>query len=264
MMPVVSASITEGEWRAWDEEFNLKPKSLNALALEGHWVLDGLDADARDHVEHLVPPVPRFILIKLLARSLPAQAGDPVERDGGAPRAVAADRGGPDMGGRVTRWLPAEASVETEVMATPSQVWEVLTDVTRVGEWSHECHTARWLPGHDSARVGAQFAGRNRNGPVRWGRRCTITEVEPERRLVYRTRGGAAAGLDRVELRARADILRRARGSGSPSRLMQHATAHRADDPGDPAVAPRPTSRSRRPTWFGSARSPPGGWLPAR
>ncbi len=67
MMPVVSASITEGEWRAWDEEFNLKPKKLNALALEGHWVLDGLDADARDHVEHLVPPVPRFILIKLLA-----------------------------------------------------------------------------------------------------------------------------------------------------------------------------------------------------
>ena len=94
------------------------------------------------------------------------------------------------MGGRVTRWLPPQASVETEVMATPSQVWEVLTDVTRVGEWSHECHTARWLPGHDSARVGAQFAGRNRNGPVRWGRHCTITEVEPERRLVYRTRGG--------------------------------------------------------------------------
>ena len=94
------------------------------------------------------------------------------------------------MGDRVTRWLPSQASVETEVVATPNQVWDVLTDVTRVGEWSHECHTARWLPGHDGARVGAQFVGRNRSGPLRWGRRCTITELDPERRLVYRTQGG--------------------------------------------------------------------------
>jgi hypothetical protein len=66
MMPVVSQSITEGEWRAWDEEYNLKPKGLNALAMEGHWVLDGLDDVSRNHVEHLVPPVPRFILLTLM------------------------------------------------------------------------------------------------------------------------------------------------------------------------------------------------------
>jgi hypothetical protein len=35
MMPVVSRSITGGEWRARDEEFNLKPKSLRDLADEG-------------------------------------------------------------------------------------------------------------------------------------------------------------------------------------------------------------------------------------
>jgi hypothetical protein len=68
MMPVVSASITEGEWRAWDEQFNLKPKGLTALAEQGHWVLDGLDDQSSAHVKHLVPPIPRFILIKLLAR----------------------------------------------------------------------------------------------------------------------------------------------------------------------------------------------------
>jgi hypothetical protein len=66
MMPVVSESITAGEWRAWDEEFNLKPKGLTALAEEGHWVIDGLDDQSREHVEHLVPPVPRFVLLKLL------------------------------------------------------------------------------------------------------------------------------------------------------------------------------------------------------
>jgi uncharacterized protein YndB with AHSA1/START domain len=86
--------------------------------------------------------------------------------------------------------LPWEAEMVAEVEATPQQVWEVLSDVTRVGEWSHECHTATWLPGHTSAVVGAQFAGSNRQGLMRWGRLCTITEVEPERLLVYRTGGG--------------------------------------------------------------------------
>jgi Hemerythrin HHE cation binding domain len=66
MMPVVSQSITEGEWRTWDEEFNLKPKGIRALADEGHWVIDGLDPASRDHVEHLLPPIPRFVLINLL------------------------------------------------------------------------------------------------------------------------------------------------------------------------------------------------------
>ena len=66
MMPVVSESITVAEWDWYNEEFNLKPKGMRHLAMEGHWVLDGLDEDGRDHVEHLVPPVPRFVLIKLM------------------------------------------------------------------------------------------------------------------------------------------------------------------------------------------------------
>jgi hemerythrin-like domain-containing protein len=66
MMPVVSASITEGEWRAWDQEHNLKPKGMLTLAEEGHWLIDGLDDRSREHVVHLVPPVPRFILVRLL------------------------------------------------------------------------------------------------------------------------------------------------------------------------------------------------------
>ncbi len=31
-----------------------------------------------------------------------------------------------------------ESSVD--VAATPAQVWSVLAEPTRVGEWSHECH----------------------------------------------------------------------------------------------------------------------------
>ena len=91
----------------------------------------------------------------------------------------------------MARWkLIWEAQVEADVEAAPQQVWDVLSDVPRVGEWSHECHTATWLDGHREATVGAQFAGNNKAGMSRWRRRCTVTESEPAQLLAYRTSGG--------------------------------------------------------------------------
>ena len=63
--------------------------------------------------------------------------------------------------------------------AAPAAVWEVLRDVTRVGEWSHECRTAAWLDGATEAAPGARFRGRNRAGMFRWGRVCEIVTADP-------------------------------------------------------------------------------------
>lgn len=79
---------------------------------------------------------------------------------------------------------------EVVVDASPEQVWEVLTDVTRIGEWSHECHEAHWVDGSTGPTVGARFRGRNRAGLVRWGRPCEVTALDPGRRFVYSTDGG--------------------------------------------------------------------------
>jgi len=81
-----------------------------------------------------------------------------------------------------------EGSVEVEVPAAPDAVWSVLSDVTRIGEWSHECRDGAWLD-EPPARTGARFRGRNRNGPARWGRVCVVTEWDPPRRFAYRTEG---------------------------------------------------------------------------
>ena len=62
----------------------------------------------------------------------------------------------------------------------------VVADITRVGEWSHECQGARWLGGATAATPGAQFRGRNRSGLIRWGRKCEIVTAQP-RELVWRT-----------------------------------------------------------------------------
>jgi hypothetical protein len=63
-MPVVSASITEAEWRHWDQKYNVRGKSLGRLAAEGHWLMDGLDEARYLKLVSLVPaPVP-FVVEK--------------------------------------------------------------------------------------------------------------------------------------------------------------------------------------------------------
>ena len=68
-MPVVSRTISNGEWRAIEQKYNLKPKSLSELGFEGHWLLDGIDDDGHDVVVHTVPAIPRFILLHGFGRS---------------------------------------------------------------------------------------------------------------------------------------------------------------------------------------------------
>lgn len=66
MMPVVSACVSQREWDDWNQRVNVEPKPLTYLAEEGHWVLDNLDEAGRGHTLALVPPVPRFVLVRLL------------------------------------------------------------------------------------------------------------------------------------------------------------------------------------------------------
>jgi uncharacterized protein YndB with AHSA1/START domain len=80
-----------------------------------------------------------------------------------------------------------KSRVAVVVDATVPQVWEVISDVTRIGEWSHECHGARWLGNADGPSPGVRFRGRNRAGWARWGRTCEITTVDPPRQIVWLT-----------------------------------------------------------------------------
>ena len=68
-MPVVSATLTNDEWHAFEQTYNIKPKSLSQLGFEGHWLIDSVDPEGYDVVVHAVPAVPRFILLHGFARS---------------------------------------------------------------------------------------------------------------------------------------------------------------------------------------------------
>lgn len=79
----------------------------------------------------------------------------------------------------------AQASVD--LAAPVDSVWALVTDVTRVGEWSVECRGCDWLDGVTEARPGAQFRGRNRRNGTRWSRICVVDVVEPGRRFAWHT-----------------------------------------------------------------------------
>jgi hypothetical protein len=79
-------------------------------------------------------------------------------------------------------------SVELVVPAGPEALYGVVSDVTRIGERSPECHAAHWLPGAQAGALGAVFRGSNRAGwAARWSRRCQVVVADPGRAFAFRT-----------------------------------------------------------------------------
>ena len=71
--------------------------------------------------------------------------------------------------------------------ATPSEIWAVVSDVSRIGEWSHECRSGAWLGDAVGAKVGARFVGTNRLGRYTWSRTNEIITADAPHVLAWRT-----------------------------------------------------------------------------
>jgi hypothetical protein len=84
------------------------------------------------------------------------------------------------------RGVQKSGRVAVAVDADIDAVWDVVRDVTRVGEWSHGCFGASWIGDAGTPAPGARFRGRNRSGVFRWSRVCEIVHADPYR-LVWRT-----------------------------------------------------------------------------
>lgn len=72
-------------------------------------------------------------------------------------------------------------SVTVHMEAPADRIWDLLSDVTRIGRYSPETFEAEWLDGATGPSVGARFRGhvkRNGRGPVYWTT-CTVVECEP-------------------------------------------------------------------------------------
>jgi len=78
--------------------------------------------------------------------------------------------------------------ISRDIAADPAAVYGAIADVTRMGEWSEECHRCEWLDGADTAVVGATFDGHNRNGDKEWVTNATVIEAEPGRSFAFECR----------------------------------------------------------------------------
>jgi uncharacterized protein YndB with AHSA1/START domain len=71
--------------------------------------------------------------------------------------------------------------VSLRMAAPPERVWALVSDVTRIGEFSPETFEARWTRGSTGPEVGASFKGhvkRNGVGPTYWSP-CQVTKCVP-------------------------------------------------------------------------------------
>ena len=74
--------------------------------------------------------------------------------------------------------FPQQGSASIEIRAAPEIVWELVADITRMGEWSPECRRAEWEDGATGPAVGAHFHGYNRAGSFEWDVPGIVTECE--------------------------------------------------------------------------------------
>jgi Polyketide cyclase / dehydrase and lipid transport len=75
---------------------------------------------------------------------------------------------------------------------TPDEVWRLVSDVTRTGEWSPENTGGRWRGGAVGPAVGARFQGSNRNGIFYWRTTAVVIAADVGRRFAFDV---SAAGI---------------------------------------------------------------------
>lgn len=73
---------------------------------------------------------------------------------------------------------PGVDEVSLRIDAPADRLYDLVSDIRRMGEWSPENTGGRWLGGATGPAVGARFLGWNRHGPFRWFTRCTVTRAD--------------------------------------------------------------------------------------
>src|SRR5262245_16366759 len=78
-----------------------------------------------------------------------------------------------------------KSEVSLVVDALPDVVYGVVSDVTRMGEWSPETTKCVWLDGATGPAVGARFKGTNKRGFISWATKPTVIAADPGREFAF-------------------------------------------------------------------------------
>lgn len=84
------------------------------------------------------------------------------------------------------------ASHAAVIAADPEDLYNMVSDITRTGEWSPVCTGGQWDEGA-APRPGSWFTGRNKAGTYEWTTRCQVTVASHGHDFGFVV-GGAADG----------------------------------------------------------------------
>ena len=187
-------SLSRG--RRWEAAAAVERMRRSLRSLRGQ--RDGLRLDPAD---------PAGALAAVIAETaesfdLGARRWDVLER-AGVPRprlAGRARRGSTGLtvpgGWRYARRM--RGSVTVHMAAPAGRVWDLVSDITRVREFSPETFEAEWLGGASGPAAGARFRGhvrRNGRGPVYWTV-CTVTACVPGREFAFAVAGPGGSTIN--------------------------------------------------------------------
>lgn len=91
------------------------------------------------------------------------------------------------------RWWLTQDSVSLEIDADAGTLYEMVSDLSRIGEWSPECEGVKWVGEVDVPAEGSEFVGQNAVGPgrrIRYKRHGTVLKAEPGRAFSFITDEG--------------------------------------------------------------------------
>ena len=103
-----------------------------------------------------------------------------------------------------------EFSDSVAVALAPEELYALVSDVTRIGEWSPVCKACWWDDPAAGAVVGAWFTGRNVLPERTWETRSQVVAAEPGREFAWEVKNGWVRWGVSVE------------PDGAGSRLTQH------------------------------------------
>jgi uncharacterized protein YndB with AHSA1/START domain len=87
-------------------------------------------------------------------------------------------------------------SVSRDINAAADDLWAMVSDITRMSEWSPENEGGEWLAPATAAQPGAKFRGRNRRGKRSWKTVGTVLEADPGRVFSFQAGVGPAKIAD--------------------------------------------------------------------
>lgn len=83
--------------------------------------------------------------------------------------------------------IPTTGQERIEISAPPEVVYDLISDMSRMGEWSLECRRCEWVGTNEGPAVGAQFVGHNQVGPYKWSLGGKVVAADPGREFAFTT-----------------------------------------------------------------------------